>query len=145
MDTYAEWLELVFRKQKWIKATAFFEFHGPNSQFGWHEPDEQQEVTLIDVHVYKHGILEPREFIKLFGGLGIPNIVFKGKVNKDFIERVRHEEIPGMGPEGVMCKTTFDRKLGRPYMFKLKRQIWYDRLTEWCDRNKDEASFEELK
>src|ERR1019366_2744008 len=69
---YEEWLSIVFRDQKWKEEVlCFFEFHGPNSHFGQHLETEDQTLTLIDVNPLRKGILHPKEFIKLFGGLDI--------------------------------------------------------------------------
>jgi hypothetical protein len=44
--------------------------------------------------------------------------------------------------EGVVCKGAFDRKTGRPLMFKVKSQAWLGRLRDFCKG--DERLFEML-
>ena len=145
IENYAVWLDIVFRQQRWIKATAFFEFHGPSSTFGCHPASEydQQQVTLIDVQVHKQGFVKPKEFIKLFGGLGIPTVLHQGPVDEALVQSVRDGTLPGIGQEGVVCKGPFDRTKGGPVMFKIKRNSWYDRLHKYCSG--DDRLFEELK
>lgn len=140
---YAEWLDMVFRQKRWIKTTAFFEFAGPSSAFGQHDLGEAQSVTLIDVQVHKQGIVEPKQFIKLFGGLGIPAVLHQGPIDEAFVASVRDGTLPGMGQEGVVCKGPYDRTKGGPVMFKIKRDGWYDRLRRYCAG--DERLFEQMK
>ncbi len=126
-NTYAEKLDKIFRKERYERATAFFEFAGDNSFAGFHE-NEKHIVTLFDLHVYRKGILPPKEFIKLFGNkVEIPNIVYEGKANDNFIQAVRHSEVEGMTFEGVVCKGGLDKQR-RPVTFKIKSYAWLDKL-----------------
>lgn len=127
METQAEELDKIFRKQKFEKATAFFEFYGENSFAGFHETEPHQ-VTLFDVHVYKQGILEPRTFLKLFEGkVNIPEVVYEGKPNQQFIEQVRASTLPGVTFEGVVCKGGLDNRR-RVITFKVKSEAWLEKL-----------------
>jgi hypothetical protein len=62
---YGDELSKIFRAQRYEKVVAFFEFYGANS-FAGHHVDEQHTVTLIDVSAHRHGIVPPKEFVKLF-------------------------------------------------------------------------------
>lgn len=143
MEGYAEWLGAVFKKQRWIKVTCFFEFAGPSGAFGQHDLSEKQTVTLIDVLVHKQGILEPKQFIKLFKDLGIPSVLHQGPIDEALVTSVRDGTLPGMGQEGVVCKGPLDRAKGGPVMFKIKRESWYDRLHRYCAG--DEQLFARMK
>jgi len=138
---YEDDLSRIFREQRWESAVTFFEFLGPNSFAGYHH-DEPHTVTLFDVDVYKKGLLEPRDFIRLFGDLDIPRVVYTGNANKPFIDAVRNNTVEGVTFEGVVCKGPRDRKTGMPLLFKLKTQLWYDKLKAHC--NGDEALFRKL-
>lgn len=141
LDKYGDDLARVFHKQKWRRATAFFEFHGPSSFAGWHDPDEEHTVTIIDVMVFGKGLLEPRPFLDLFGHLDIPSVLYRGKAGAQLREDVLEGRLPGVTFEGVVCKGA--RIKGKPVMFKLKTKAWYDRLRERCAG--DEALFNQLK
>lgn len=131
-DKYGDVLSAIFRQQRWEKATAFFEFWGPESFAGLHREDDDHTVTLFDVDVSKQGILEPREFLKLFKHLDIPNVVYEGNLNMDFMREVRYESyaIEGLTFEGVVCKASRQRKWDLVPMCKIKTRFWLDRVWE---------------
>ena len=133
----------ILKQSRTQRAICFFEFWGKNSAFGQHDPNEEQTVTLIDVSLYKHGIIEPKEFLDLFGKLDHAKLLYHGNVCSLLIESVISGSLEGMGNEGVVCKGPFDRKLGGPVMFKIKRADWYERLKVYCNGNSE--LFEELK
>lgn len=132
----------VFRRERYDSAVAFFEFYGPNSFAGQHR-DEPHRVTLIDVSPYKKGILPPSEFLRLFGHLDVPELLFRGVIDDEFVDAVRNSTLEGMTLEGVVCKGKLDRKSEVPAMFKIKSKAWLTKLREFC--NGDEALFERLK
>jgi hypothetical protein len=137
-DKYGDVLAEVFRKQRWTKATAFFEFHGPNSFAGYHEETDDHTVTLLDVCVHPTGFLEPREFLKLFQYVETPNLIHVGNFTQPMREQVESGTLEGMTFEGVVAKGSCVSP-GRPLMFKWKNQAWLDRLRADCT---DEAEFE---
>ncbi len=134
-EKYEEWLGVVFKEHKWRDAICFFEFHGANSFAGQHLETDVKTVTLFDVNPYKKGILEPKEFIKLFGGLDIPKILFEGYITEDFVDQVKASTLPGMTSEGVVCKGASDSNAQMPVMFKIKSRIWLDNLKKYCGDN----------
>jgi len=140
-EKYGELLEEIFLRQKWKKVTAFFEFHGPNSFAGYHE-DEEHTVTLLDVAVLRQGFLEPRDFVKLFRYVDIPKILHQGNFTDDLAHQIAEGTLEGMTFEGVVAKGGFDRKAGRPLMFKWKNRAWLERLRGDC---KNQAEFEARK
>lgn len=108
---YAEPIEKVIRDTKEYRdakyATVFTEFFGAKSFAGQHVEDDPKRLVLFDVQILKKGILGPREFIRNFGHLEIPRVVYEGVLNDSFIEAVRASR-PGDGKldldEGVVCK-----------------------------------------
>lgn len=136
----AQGIERVFVDQRWDRVISFFELHGPNSFAGSHVEDEPLKATLIDVNPYKQGILDPRDFVKLFEKYDIPNVVHRGTVNPKFIHDVHNGHLQGMTFEGVVCK---GMKKKIHHMFKIKSKFWLERLKYRC--NGDEALFEKLK
>lgn len=133
-----EQLSSIFLNRNWERVVAFFEFHGENSFAGSHE-DEEHFVTLIDVNVYKRGMLEPQYFIELFKEVGTPNVLFTGVVDNQLIARVKDGSLEGMTFEGVVCKYV-ENKIVR--MFKVKNRAWIDKLKIKCNGN--DALFRKL-
>lgn len=140
---YERDLHDILVKTRTEKAILFFEFYGPTSAFGRHNPNEEQTVTLIDVNLFKKGIMPPREFIKMFGHLDIPAVLHDGKANQPFVISVENSELKGMTLEGVVCKGPFEQKSGGPVMFKIKSKKWLDKLRNYCAGN--ETLFDKLK
>lgn len=147
---WAEILPEIFYQQGWLgkemRVTCFFEYYGPNSFAGWHsDKPEDFNLSLIDVNLHKKGILEPKEFIKIFGDLEIPPVLYRGKANKTFIDRVRNSALDGMTEEGVVCKAPNPsrKRTSKPVMFKIKSQAWYNKLFAKCKG--DLKKFDELK
>jgi hypothetical protein len=119
------------------RAMCFFEFWGPGSFAGMHDPKATQTVTLFDVAPFTRGILEPELFLKLFGHLDVAKVLYRGEVTYDFIESVREGNLIGMTFEGVVCKGANDKKTKMPIMFKQKSRAWLDKLHAYCGDNKE--------
>lgn len=119
------------------RAMCFFEFWGPGSFAGMHDPKATQTVTLFDVAPFQRGILEPDVFLKLVGHLDHAQVLYRGEASPDFIENVRAGTLPGMTFEGVVCKGANDKKTKQPIMFKQKSRAWLDKLHAYCGDNKD--------
>jgi hypothetical protein len=138
-ETLEETLTKLFLKHRFEKATAFLEYVGENSFAGYHE-NETHKLVLFDIHVYKRGILPPKEFLRAVGDLvETPAVLYVGKANSHLVEAVKTSTLDGMTFEGVVCKG--ERKT-RPVMFKLKSQAWLDRLKGKC--GEDERLYKEL-
>lgn len=133
-DKYDD-LHRRLKKERVQRAVCFFEFWGPQSAFGIQQPDDEHQVTLIDIALEKRGILPPREFLKLTRGLDTAAVLYEGNCNSGFIDSVQQGTLEGLGTEGVVCKGPFDRKTQMPVMFKVKRHDWYQRLHEHCRGN----------
>lgn len=119
------------------RAMCFFEFWGPGSFAGMHDPKATQTVTLFDVAPFQRGILEPDTYLKLVGHLDHAQVLYRGEVTLEFIESVRAGTLEGMTFEGVVCKGANDKKTKQPIMFKQKSRAWLDKLHEYCGDNKD--------
>lgn len=142
MNTYSNELDKIFKKQRFERTTAFFEFAGLNSFAGFHE-QEEHTVTLFDIHVYKQGLLQAKDFLKLVEGkVEIPNVLHYGKITEEFVRKVRHSELNRMTFEGVVCKGGLDNRQ-RPVNFKIKSYAWLDKLKKKYGNN--EKLYEQLK
>lgn len=141
LDKYGDDLARIFRKQRWQKAIAFFEFHGPRSFAGLHHPDDDHTVTLFDVAGDKKGLMQPRDFLKTFKGLDMTPLLYHGNPNSLFVAEVREGRLEDMTFEGVVCKGKFVSP-GLPLMFKVKNKAWIDKLKD--KYGDDEKLFNEL-
>ena len=139
---YAHDLDKIFRAQRWSNVTCFFEFFVANSFAGAHDPEEQQDVVLFDVSVYKQGLLDPATFLKLFRHLDVQELLYNGNVTQELISDIKSGNLPGMPFEGVICKGSLNRKTGLPLMFKIKSDAWLDKLMRRCGG--DQKLFEML-
>jgi hypothetical protein len=110
----------------------YLEYFGPNSFAGQHEETDIMDLILIDVWKHKKGWVEPRDFDRQFSHLGIPEIIYRGNLNQEFIENVKNN-IYNL-KEGVVAKGTqqtkrVDRKV---WMIKIKTSEWHKRLKDKC-------------
>lgn len=134
-EKYSEALARICVDQRWMRCVFFFEFFGPRSFAGLHHDDDEYDVVLLDVAPYKQGILPPRDFLKLFGNLHTPEVLYEGKANQPFVEAVQESNLEGMTFEGVVCK-------GAKKPFKVKSQEWLAALKFKCED--DEEMFRRL-
>jgi hypothetical protein len=139
---YATELAAIFQQQKYENAVCFFEFLSPGSFAGYHPLGETRDVVILDVSPHKKGILPPQEFLRLFGHLHIPKLLYYGKANEPFVESVRNSTLEGMTFEGVICKAAGTKKHPMPIMFKVKSRAWLSKLKDFC--KEDEALFTQL-
>lgn len=104
------------------RITAFAEYFGPNSFAGKHDPNDQMELRLIDVFLFKKGFMNPRVFVNTFGDLPwSAEVVYQGNLNKQFIEDVRAGKYPVV--EGVIAK-------GEDFQVKIKTTAYFTKLNE---------------
>jgi len=106
-------------------AIVYTEFFGPNSFTGMHKADDEKELKLFDVNLYKRGIMNPRDFVKNFGDLPFAaEVVYKGNLNQEFINDVRDGVYASHGVvEGVVAK-------GENFMCKIKTKAYLEKLKE---------------
>jgi hypothetical protein len=139
LSTYAEGVERVIRDNKDYRgvdeAIAFCEFFGPSSFAGQHDPSEPKTLTLFDVNIHKRGIVPPRDFIRNFGHLGIPRVVFEGNFGPQLISDVREHRL-AVTCEGVVCKGILHGKRKSDqhglWMSKIKTKTWLTKLKEFA-------------
>lgn len=74
LEKYGEELNKRFTDAKWQKAICFFEFFGPNSIAGQHNPEDQKNVVLFDING-PQGLIYPSEFLKMSKYLEIAPII----------------------------------------------------------------------
>jgi hypothetical protein len=143
LEKYNEDLSRIFCSKEYrnfLSVVVFSEYFGENSFAGFHQPDDKMNIVLFDVDLYKKGLLKPKEFINDFGHLHIPDVIYDGNLNKEFINNVK-ENVYNL-KEGVMCKG-FRKTKGQDivWMVKVKTNDWLDRLK---NKYGDKALVEEF-
>jgi hypothetical protein len=109
------------------RITAFCEYFGPSSFAGIHQAAEPKELRLIDVYLFKRGLMPPRQFVKVFGSMPqAAQVIYEGNLNQQFIDDVRKGKYPVW--EGVVCKGEDSR--GKPFMVKIKTDAYFKKLNE---------------
>lgn len=144
MEKYGDALPEIFRKNKSYRSTnnivVFCEWVGENSFSGRHLETDEMDIVLFDVapgDYTNDGFVDPKDFVKDFGRLHIPKIIYRGNLTDEFIESVRNG---GYGvKEGVMCKGVSNKEV---WMVKVKTIEWLNKLK---DRFGEEALVEEFK
>src|SRR6476661_968065 len=123
-EKYSEDLAKVF-KDKYRECqnfVVFFEYLGDKSFAGWHDPnDKTMRVVLFDVSQYKRGFIEPKEFVKNFGHLSIPDVIYEGTYTKNLVHQIKESNLD----EGVVVKGIRKKLV---WMVKIKTNKWFDRL-----------------
>ena len=133
-NTLSEPLGKICHDNRWDKVVVFAEFWGENSFAGCHESNDIKNLTLIDVSIHRKGILPPRDFLKIFGDYG-PKYLGEYRWNKEFIDKVKHNNIPHITFEGVVGKRS-DKNI--IVMYKAKTQQWIDKVRERFSEIADE-------
>lgn len=115
----------LFKYHRIDKAVCFFEFWGPKSFAGSHILNDEHHLTLIDLDIYKQGMVSPAKFLEIFESSQIetPKFLHYGDIDEAFRKTVRKRELPGMTFEGVVCKAYSKRKR-TVEMFKIKSEAW---------------------
>ena len=132
LEKYGDAIPKVLRDEKDYRSVneciAFCEFVGEHSFAGFHDYEEPHDVVLIDINPYKKGIIGPKLFIKHFGHLHIPDVVYEGNFNKQFVKDVREGKYSVK--EGVVAKGN-DPNGKYPHnlwMVKCKTLVWLEEL-----------------
>jgi hypothetical protein len=99
--------------------------------------DEPHRVTLIDVNIYKKGMMSPKDFVKTFSDCDPAKLLYTGVMNQNIIDQVKNSTLEGMTFEGVVCKGE--------KVFKIKSNAWLDHLHKKCiDESPDEEKANKL-
>lgn len=140
VDRWEKHISTICRMEGWDRVVFFFEFLGDRSFAGNHVEDDEHRVELIDVSLHKSGIIQPAEFLNIFGslprGISTAQMLYHGPCDAEFVESVVEGTLQGMSGEGVVCKSKGRRK-SPPHMFKIKSQQWLDRLRDSCDSDSE--------
>ena len=119
--------------------TFYFEWYGEHSFAGFHKEEDKDSMhlALIDVNLKKKGYIEPKEYYKIFNdveGLEIAELIYRGKLNQEFIDSINNNDWTSENPkyptvkEGVVCKRSTMLKGQRMPKVKIKTKWWVDKL-----------------
>ena len=137
-----EALMKVFNKIRAEKLTCYFEFYGPSSFAGWHNENELQTCTLIDIDIYKKGLIAPKEFVSITNGvIDTARLLYIGNITKPILDEISNGTLEGMTFEGVIMKGPIN-KYKQPQYYKWKNVNWFEKLKPLC---KDDKEFEMRK
>lgn len=143
-ELHGEELHRRFSSAKFERAVVYFEWVGKDSFAGSHPEGSFRRPVLIDIDVYKKGLMPPDRFIEFTTGLLAAELLHYGKIDEDFFQSVRNGTLEGMTFEGVIGKQKLiDKGSCQPTMFKIKSNAWLDKLKEFC--NGDERLYQRLK
>ena len=143
IEEYSETLSSRLSKLKAESAVCFFEWVGPESFAGNHGDVSKNKPYLIDVAIYKKGMMPIEQYLKISEGIPSPRLLHVGKIYEDFFQAVRNRTLEGMTFEGVVGKGEHSKQLGHAIMFKIKSNDWLNKLKTIC--NGDMALYERLK
>jgi len=119
--------------------TFYFEWYGEHSFAGFHQQGDEMHLALIDVNMKKKGYIEPKIYYEMFAnidGIEIPELIYKGKLNEDFIRSINENDWTSESAtyptvkEGVVCRRSTQLKGQRMPKVKIKTRWWLDRLHE---------------
>jgi hypothetical protein len=134
-EKYADALEEIFTKNKNYRNTknfvAFFEWVGENSFSGKHQEGDEMDLILFDIapgDYTNNSFIEPKQFVKDFGNLHIPKIIYEGPMTMEFINDVKSGKYNLK--EGVMCKGVSQDGKRDVWIVKIKTNEWLKKLRE---------------
>lgn len=127
ISSYGKSFAEAVKNLKIEQATCYFEFYGPGSFAGDHNPEDIHTCALLDVEIYKKGFMAPADFLKAFQGiLPVPDVLHVGRLNEELVENIENGTLPGMTFEGVVCKAPAFTRWAMPIMFKIKSKKWLE-------------------
>jgi len=104
------------------RITVFCEFFGPSSFAGIHDEKEPKELRLIDVYLFKKGMMPAKQFVEIFGDMPqAAQVIYQGNLTKQFIDDVRFGAYSVN--EGVVAK-------GADFRVKIKTAAYFKKLNE---------------
>ena len=121
--------KILYDKFKQEEATLFFEFFGKSSFAGVHVQEEPHKSLLIDINLYKYGMIQPNEFVRQFSEKAeTAPLLYYGNCNSDLVKSVQNGTLAGMTFEGVVCKTTRSKPSHPLTYFKIKSDAWISKV-----------------
>lgn len=121
------------------RITAFAEFYGENSFAGSHLESDEKHLKLFDTFLFKKGFLLPQQFVDIFGDWDkAAEVVYKGKLDEDFIKSIRYNTLDKRLNEGVICKGVSDK-----IDYKTQGSLWMTKIKTFEFINKLKNRYQE--
>lgn len=144
LDKYADKLTKIFKSKDYRNSLSFVcyaELIGTKSEFGQHDfVNDTFDIIIFDIDEYKKGFIPPKQFVKHFKDCGIPNVIYEGNLNRDFVQTIKRNEYNLT--EGVICKGIIpNKKENNLFYCKIKTNDWFERLRS----KRPDLYIEELK
>lgn len=129
MEKYSQPLDKIFNENIVFrgldKITVFSEFYGPGSFAGFHNWEEEHDLVIFDMFLFRKDFLPPGMFIDIFGHLNIPKVIYKGILDENLIKDVQNNKFNLI--EGLVLKGVKDKKV---FMMKVKTWDWLNKVRE---------------
>jgi hypothetical protein len=127
-----------FKEMRVQRAVCFFEFWGERSFAGTHNQNDEHTLSLIDISVEGHGILEPDIFCNFLEDTDIRHakLLHLGRFTEEIKEKIKKGILPGMTFEGVVAKARRPHKWNKPIMVKVKNKAWVEKVKANYDKTK---------
>ena len=136
MDKYSKKLDEIFTSEKIFRGvdtiTVYGEFFGEHSFAGQHNWEEDHDLVIFDMFLYKKDFLKPGDFIDIFSHIEKPKVIFKGILTEEIIDLVQKNAFNL--EEGVVFKGVQDNKV---WMAKLKTNAWLEKVRALYGINND--------
>jgi hypothetical protein len=145
LNKYGDELVRIFTTEKLLRSInqfmVFCEWFGCQSFADFHAQDDEKTLVLFDVNPHKKGILGPKQFLDIFGGLpDAAEMLGVVEFDEAFIQSVRDGSFPcgsklaiaNNTPEGVVCKGGQGHQL---WMAKVKTLAYLTKLKEKYKQN----------
>ncbi len=136
LETLAQPLEEIAKKQGWTNFTAFCEFWGEHSFAGFHETTDSKHLSLFDLQIYKRGLLEPQVFLDLCAHLETPRFLGIHRWDAAFTQQIKANQLEGITFEGVIGKQGSGHQR---QMRKAKTQAWLEAVVAKFDETQAAA------
>jgi len=128
-EKFSEDLDRIFCEDKTFRGvddiTVYGEFFGSKSFAGMHDWNEDHDIKIFDIWLYKKDFIVPSDFLKIFGDLDICKLIYQGEFTPNFLKLI--EDNMFQLNEGVVCKGVEEQKL---YMFKIKTNKWLNLVRQ---------------
>jgi hypothetical protein len=112
------------------RVVVFCEFFGEHSFAGNHDENDEKQLKLFDVHLFKKGFVPPKDFVNIFDKFeNVAELMHYGNLNASYIQEVQLNQNQLLN-EGVICKGVVD---GKVEMVKVKTQDWLDKIKAKFD------------
>lgn len=129
LKKYGDYLPRIFTDNQNYRSirnfVVFCEYLGANSFAGRHVAGDVMDTVLFDVNPIGKGFVCPEDFLKDFGHLDVPKLIYSGVLTEEFIFNVKSGKYPSL-TEGVVAKGA-DKKT-QVWMIKIKTTQWLEKL-----------------